>query len=318
MKGTFSIIVPVFNTEKYLRKCIDSLISQNYKNYEIIAVNDGSTDRCGEILDEYKAVIPYFKVIHQINKGIGSAICEGIRHSKNDFIVFVDSDDYIEEDMLLSLHKIIEQDKEIDVLQFGLNMVNDAGEILRQEKHGDYEVIGEENIIRNHFQNHPTPSLACRVFRRELFDDLKWPEQNIGIDEILIVQLLAKSRKLVSIDETFYYVFLREESVSRCIYTEKKIKEYETVYEELFKFAEDRKPMYQNYIGIKYLKLLIGICTVIEKNSHYYNELLDKYNYKYQEIKKTREYREETISFRLGAAVFYRSPFFYEFIKKWL
>ncbi len=104
-----SIIVPVYNTEKYLPKCIQSIQNQNYKNIEIILVNDGSKDKSGEICDKYKETDARIKVIHKANEGLGFARNSGLDVAKGNYIIFVDSDDYVDDDMVMNLIKPVEQ-----------------------------------------------------------------------------------------------------------------------------------------------------------------------------------------------------------------
>ena len=96
-QGLVSIIVPVYKAEKYIHRCIDSLLAQTYKNIEAVLVDDGSPDNCGAICDEYAAKDSRVKVFHQQNRGVSAARNTGLAHIKGEWITFVDSDDYIEE-----------------------------------------------------------------------------------------------------------------------------------------------------------------------------------------------------------------------------
>ena len=98
-----SIIVPIYNVEDYLKRCIDSILGQTYKNLEVILVDDGSPDKCGKICEEYKLIDSRIKVIHKKNGGLSSARNNGLDIATGDFIGFVDSDDYIERNMYESL-----------------------------------------------------------------------------------------------------------------------------------------------------------------------------------------------------------------------
>lgn len=90
----FSIIVPIYNVEKYLRCCVDSVLAENFSDYEMILVDDGSPDGCGKICDEYAGKYPHIKVIHKENGGLSDARNAGIRAAKGDYLIFLDSDDY--------------------------------------------------------------------------------------------------------------------------------------------------------------------------------------------------------------------------------
>lgn len=313
---TFSVIVPVYNMGQYLARCIDSVFSQEYEGYELIAVDDGSTDESPEMLDDYQKRFDKIKVIHKKNGGIGTAISVGIKEAGCDYIVFVDSDDYIDKEMLTILRNNLTKSGMPDVIQFGLRMVDEAGHYICDERHGNYRVEGSEVVLRDHFQDHPTPSLACRAFRRELFAEVMCPGQNVGIDEILIIQLLAKANTLVSIDEVLYNVYLRSNSVSRSLYSKHKIQEYKNVYKLLFDFAQHNTKMLWNYITIKYLKLLIGILSEIRSDDPEYYELWNEFRRCYVEVKNVKEFRKEKLSFKTGAALFYRSPIMYQKLKE--
>ncbi len=114
-----SIIIPVYNVERYLRECIDSIIAQTYKNLEIILVDDGSSDKSGEICDEYSKKDSRIKVIHKKNGGLSDARNVALDITKGDYIGFIDSDDYIEKDMFQILYNLAEEyNAEISSISF--------------------------------------------------------------------------------------------------------------------------------------------------------------------------------------------------------
>lgn len=118
-----SIIIPVYNTEKYLCKCLDSILAQTYTNWEAILVDDGSTDNCGKICDEYVAKDNRFKVIHQENGGVVNARNKGLAIAKGEFLAFVDSDDYIEPTMFEEMLSLAEKDN-LDIVWCNLNEIH--------------------------------------------------------------------------------------------------------------------------------------------------------------------------------------------------
>lgn len=127
-----SIVVPVYNVEKYLRQCVDSILSQSYKDFEIILVDDGSTDNSGTICDEY-AENPVIRVFHKQNEGLGMARNTGIDAAKGDYVAFLDSDDYWYSDALEKLMSAIEQNG-ADTCIGGYTRVNNEGEVLLAER----------------------------------------------------------------------------------------------------------------------------------------------------------------------------------------
>ncbi len=112
-----SVIVPVFNTQEYLPRCLTSICMQSYKNLEIIAIDDGSTDDCAKILDEYRCRDARIKVYHKPNGGLTSAVYFGVKQATGDYVAFVDSDDYVDEDFILNFYSNI---GDADVLAMGL------------------------------------------------------------------------------------------------------------------------------------------------------------------------------------------------------
>ena len=113
-----SIIIPVYNVEKYLRQCLDSVINQTCHNFEIVCINDGSTDKSFEILQEYEKKYSFFKLYTQENKGLGATWNIGISYASGDYISFVDPDDYIESNLIEEASKIINSNKGIDIIRF--------------------------------------------------------------------------------------------------------------------------------------------------------------------------------------------------------
>lgn len=121
MKTEFSIIIPVYNAEEYLERCISSVINQDYKDFEVILIDDGSKDRSGTICDEYARKDNRVKVIHQINAGVSTARNVGIKNSKGTYIIFLDSDDSLKEESLARLNDTIEKNEEIDCILYNVD-----------------------------------------------------------------------------------------------------------------------------------------------------------------------------------------------------
>lgn len=126
----FSIIIPVYNVEKYIKKCLDSVFSQTFKDFEVIVVNDGTKDKSMDIVNDYNV-----KIINQVNQGLSEARNNGVKHAKGDYILFIDSDDYINENLLSELNKSIINDP--DIIRFQVCDVIDDKEI--EYKEDDFE-----------------------------------------------------------------------------------------------------------------------------------------------------------------------------------
>ena len=231
-----SFIVPVFNMEKYVERCIDSILFQEISDWELIAINDGSSDRSPVILDEYSNRDSRIKVIHKKNEGIASAVRDGLQQAEGDYIAFVDSDDYIRRDMLKILHTYIGQ---YDIIQFGMVRENENGEVLGNIKFSEETLRGSETILLKYLDSYRMPSLACRIFKKELFTDIDMSGRNIGIDEMLTLQLMGKADSLISISEILYHIYVRTHSVSRREYSHVRIDEIIMVHKFLWQYIKE-------------------------------------------------------------------------------
>lgn len=127
-----SIIIPVYNSEQYLNKCLDSILNQNYKNFEVVLINDGSKDRSGQICDEYASRDSRFNVYHIENGGVSNARNLGLSIVQGDYVTFVDSDDYVEQDFLFVLSTYAE--KNFDIIQTGLSFFDENTSLISIEK----------------------------------------------------------------------------------------------------------------------------------------------------------------------------------------
>ena len=166
-----SVIIPVYNTQRYLAKCIESVICQTYKDLDIIIVDDGSTDLSGEICDEYKKKDPRIRVFHTQNASLSAARNTGIENvpEESEWIAFVDSDDYIEKDMY---ERLLKGNSDSDIVECGLiKEYNGKSEIESLQK-GTYEkeeafVMLLNGKIRNYAWD--------KIFRKKLFRDIRFP-----------------------------------------------------------------------------------------------------------------------------------------------
>ncbi len=169
-----SVIVPVYNVEKYISKCLDSLIEQTFMNFEIVIVNDGTKDSSAEIAKTYSDRCPSFiKIINKKNGGLGSARNEGLKHTKGKYIGYVDSDDYVDTSMFEKLYRKIVQG--YDIVMCGFNLVDNAtmSIIKDHEMPEDIDFRNIREVIKNSTLRIP-PSAWNKLFKRELLDKIGW------------------------------------------------------------------------------------------------------------------------------------------------
>lgn len=211
-----SIIVPVYNVEKYLNRCIDSILNQTFKEYELILVDDGSTDNSGKICDLYEKKDKRIKVIHKENGGLSSARNCGIEKSIGKYIGFVDSDDFIHPQMYSYLYDYLDKYKaDISICAFRKVKENEC--IKKQIKNKELNIVILNNIEAQYelYKNHGDQFVVAwnKLYKRELFRDLRYEEGKIHEDEYIIHQILYKSKTIIYIKEEFYNYYIRENSI---------------------------------------------------------------------------------------------------------
>lgn len=197
-KPFISVIIPVYNTEEYLRKCLDSVVNQSYKNIEIICVNDGSTDNSLKILNEY-AKDNRVKIIDKRNGGVSSARNVGLDNAKGEYISFVDSDDYIELNTYEICHNNL-SNGDYDILTFGY--VNEPAKELRTIIPGDFDACEFLDL------RFPIGYSVNSIYKKKIIDEnnIRFDENvSIGEDNLFILMFLLKSSKLRLIDNRFYH-----------------------------------------------------------------------------------------------------------------
>lgn len=212
-----SVVIPVYRVERYLEKCLDSVLNQTFKDLEIILVDDGSPDRCPEICDEYAKCDERIKVIHKNNGGLSSARNAGIEKASGEWISFIDSDDYIANDMLENLFNAA-SNAEADISMCNFLCIDTDGNtsrFLEDRKLLENEIItGHEALLRLFDKGHVCYTIAWnKLYRHKLFESIRYPEGKIHEDEFVIHHLYALARKVVCIDYTGYFYVQRAGSI---------------------------------------------------------------------------------------------------------
>ena len=214
MDKLVSIIVPVYKVEKYLNKCVDSILDQSYQNIEVILVDDGSPDNSGKLCDEY-VTNQRVKVIHQKNMGLSGARNTGIENSTGDYLMFIDSDDYIDKDMVKYLvKKSFETNTDIVVCDY-YDVINEE---INKNHYPETEFIVNGKAKFEHlFDEYAVVTvIACnKLYRRNVFDGVRYPVGKINEDEYVIAELLDKADSVCySLKTLYYYVRQRDTSIT--------------------------------------------------------------------------------------------------------
>lgn len=251
-----SVIVPIYKVEQYLNRCVESIINQTYPYLEIILVDDGSPDRCGEICEEFSRKDNRIRVLHKKNGGLSDARNAGLEIATGKYILFVDSDDYIKKDLIEKC--ICEAEKnQSDMVIFDFLRVEETGEELcsmELDKSGTYTLQEEPRLLFG------ATSAWNKLFRRDLFikTEIRFPVGKYYEDLGTIPKLLLLANKITYLKEPFYYYIIRPGSIMTAAKFEKNYADRTEMIDGILDFYIENK-MYQTYYKeLEYFVMLNG------------------------------------------------------------
>lgn len=265
----FSIIIPVYNTSKYLSICFDSLLDQGFDNYEVVVINDGSTDNSEDIINQYKSKFRNFKYIKQENSGLSVSRNNGVLNAEGDYLLFLDSDDYYEKNFLKKLDKEI--NKDYDVVRFQVQDVFSDGSIKKYNDFFFSDLKGVDSfnyICRNHYVE-----IACAYcFNRKFWlkNKFMFSKGLYHEDFGLIPLVLLKSSLTKSIDVFGYNYYQRNDSITGNMEYE-KVKKRADDFLEHFKYLKNESLKISGDLSIfnSYISNSIIIKSTTLNNSDY-------------------------------------------------
>jgi len=315
MVAKLSVIVPVYNVEKYLKKCVDSILAQTYTNFEIILVDDGSKDSSAAICDEYATKNSKVIVIHKENGGLSDARNFGIEAAKGEFITYIDSDDWVHEDFLKNLYTII-IDKNADMAVCGVAFVYegeshiDLNDEIKIEEYNGYDAL--EKMLLGQISQHG--SSACGIlYRTDLVKKYKFPYRKYHEDDFLTFKYYLDSKIVVSTSQKMYFYLQRDNSIMHRAFGQSFLDELEAAdYITLecsklgrrFERAANKKK-FENYsqVFLENSELKKIDIVTYKRIKLYFNSIKFKLLFNHYNDKRMRLY---AISIILGGVEFYR------------
>lgn len=239
-----SIIVPVYNVENYLENCIESILNQTLQDIELILVNDGSTDGCRKICDEYAKKDNRITVIHKDYGGVSSARNAGLDISKGKYIGFVDSDDYVDLEMYDKLYKLCESNNsDIAVCKLG-RVIN--GKLINNEENLFIKDLNNNEAIEELFKGILYRfSLCNKLFKKSCFKEISFPEGRIHEDLSTTYKLFANADKVTYTNYIGYFYVKRNNSILTKTYNEKRIEAF-IGWNEIIEFMDKNYPNLMN------------------------------------------------------------------------
>lgn len=221
MKEKISVIIPVYNTEKYLGKCIQSVLNQTYENLEIICIDDGSEDNSGKILDAFAEKDSRIKVIHKVNEGVSAARNDALHIATGDWIGFVDSDDYIAEDMYDTMI-IATKQQGVDIVSCGYYLeYEDRCVLAANQKEVPTEALETKQFLRYIYERDKYKGVASYLWTRLISRDLIYGQNkeltyefskdfDVSEDLVFLAEVMQNSKKSLYVDKPMYYYRQRE------------------------------------------------------------------------------------------------------------
>lgn len=294
MNETISIIIPVYNVEKYLNKCLNSVIEQTYKNIEVILIDDGSTDNSGKICDEYAKNDIRIKIIHQQNGGVSTARNNGLEHATGKYITFVDSDDYIEKEMIETMAKKIMK-KNADIVICGVTDRDEENNIINQSLNKKENVFNNIEAIKE-MLDEKLFNCVCwaKLYKKELFSDIEFNAKiRIAEDMDVLYRVFYKSDKIVQISERLYNWTSRGDSATKGKDMSKWQDEID-VCENIIKFCEENCNEIEDYAVKRYIRINLTLSlNNLKENGTKENYNTLKKNLKKYDIEKNKAIRKK-------------------------
>lgn len=290
MEELISVIVPVYNVEKYIKKCIESIINQTYNNLEIILVDDGSTDKSGKICDEYAMVDKRISVIHKENGGLSDARNCGIDVAKGKYIAFVDSDDFIDLKMYEILYNnLVKNNADISICKPYL--FEKYNEVVEAKEAEVVTVWEKKDFYTKMYDDYLMTVVAWnKLYKREIFENIRYPKGKKIEDAAIIHYVLEKCEKIALTNLELYFYYQRDDSIMHK-YNFSLLDELDALYDR-FLFFEKKQFVKENFFDKTleiYCNKFFELTYVLTREIGYNNKVFKKY---YSQLKYIIKYQK--------------------------
>lgn len=305
-----SVIIPIYNVERYLFRCVDSVISQTYTNLEIILVDDGSTDNSCSICDKYTTIDNRVKVIHKENGGLSDARNAGLKIAKGKYVTFIDSDDWIHPNYIEILFKdIIEKHSDIAIIE---NVVTQSDAPTIISTFGSSVEMSSHEALARLFTKEENSFVVTwgKLYKKNLFNDVTFPKGRFHEDEFTTYKLFYKAHKICWNPRPLYYYFKRENSITTTRHPYDVLDAFEERY--LF-FKEKGEVQIQSYILAPLCWQLLCAYWFEQNNNKELSRLhISKYKYYVKDL----TFLKVPIFHKICLTIFAKCPAFYSWCRK--
>ena len=288
MGEKISVIVPVYNVEQYLERCVESIINQTYKNLEIILVDDGSTDNSGKLCDELAKKDGRIKVIHKENGGLSEARNTGISHAKGEYVYFPDSDDWIEPDTFIALAEALES-LEFDIISFNREFVKGEEDPIVSDPLVTQVFEGKDAFVQMLKHSYITGFANDKIYKKSLFVDnnISFPKGKYYEDLGTNYKLFLSAENVFATNQKYYHYLIDNPDSITQSWNEQKFSDMFEFYKDIFYSDFVRSRLNQEELQISQLYYVNGLIHIL---ASLYKSKLDK---KYIDI--TNEVKQELL-----------------------
>lgn len=244
-----SVIVPIYGVEKYLNQCVESLVRQTYQKLEIILVDDGSPDNCGNICDAWAKKDARIKVVHKENGGLSDARNAGFAVATGEYLSFIDSDDYVEPTFIEKLYTAL-MEHDADIAECGTRYVSENGEELKVRESQDEEFIPLNALEMLIQQKGLYQTVWNKLYTRAVVGDVLFAKGKYNEDEFWTYKIFDRAKKIVSISDVLYNYLQRGSSIIGIGYNIRRLDGLDALFERmqyLSKYAELKNLLYQSF-----------------------------------------------------------------------
>lgn len=257
---SISIIVPVYNVESYLKKCIHSIINQTFKDIEIILVDDGSTDHSGEMCEKFALEDKRIRVFHKKNGGLSDARNYGLKVARGQFIGFVDSDDYIHPDMYLILYKMMIE-KQVDVSVVSMKWIyNSYDERIEPLNLINPKTISKKQALIGCLTDfHIGNNAWNKLYKKSIWDKFSFPVGKYYEDYFVMYEIINSVSKIATLDEDLYFYVQRTGSIMRSSLSLKKYNDFFEANQKMLSFFKKEYPDLLPIVSIRYFSEMLNL-----------------------------------------------------------
>jgi len=295
MKPLLTVVIPVYNVEKYLKRCIDSILIQEWKNYDILLVDDGSTDNSPQICEDYAKAYDIISVIHKENGGLSEARNTGISNAEGEYVYFLDSDDWIEPNTFSDLAEVIESDQ-YDIISFNPEFVKSEHDIIKSDSKRTKRLTGKEALIDMFSYGFITGFATDKIYRKALFtkNTIQFPVGKYYEDLGTNYKLFLAAKKVYATNQKYYHYLIDNPDAITQSWNEKKLRDMFEFYKEVFYSDFVRSQLNQEELHISQLYYVNGLTHILA--SLYKTKLHKHYSEIASEVKQELEKNKMTCS----------------------